>query len=243
MIWIFPIAGRGTRVKRLGKFKPFIDVYGEKIIQWCIKGIKHKFTKNDKFIFITTKSFEMEFNVEETLEGIFQNEKIFNKIQIILSDKTPQGPAASIYLSKKSLPEEEQCTIVNADQYVDFDTKPDILKNEAFLPLYFNNTGKSSYVEIKKGEIIAIHEKWMKTFYASSGVYSFGSTNLLIDVIEDCFKKKMLVNNEYYIGPAMNSIIDFGGKIYPTQTLVKFDLGSINGIERLKQLLDMSIKK
>ena len=42
MIWILPMAGKGTRTESLGEFKPFIKVNNKKIIEWFLIGIKKK---------------------------------------------------------------------------------------------------------------------------------------------------------------------------------------------------------
>lgn len=232
MIWLFPIAGRGTRTKKYGKFKPFIEVMGHRIIHWCLKGIRQLVAEGDKFIFITTEAFEHEFDVQKGIEEIFRQEKLGNPLEMVLAKNLPQGPAASVYLSKDLLQENEPCTVVNADQFIFYESKPNLALDEGYIPIYFNCTGDSSYVEIKEGRIVSIYEKEMKTYYASAGIYALGSAKLLIEAIEYAFAKKILYNNEYYIGPALNYVIENGGVLYPVQTFVKLDLGSIGGIER-----------
>src|SRR5512138_3843073 len=76
MIWIFPIAGRGTRTSSYGKFKPFIPVLGRRILHWCLAGIRPLVGPLDRFIFITTRAFEDEFSVRRELEGLFAEEKL-----------------------------------------------------------------------------------------------------------------------------------------------------------------------
>jgi len=236
MIWIFPIAGDGTRTKEYGKFKPFIEAAGKKIIEWCFLGIKEKVAKEDELIFITTRSFENEFSVNKNIGNILRKNIFNNAYHVVLADKTPQGPAASVYLSKDLLKEKEPCTVINADQFIQYKHKEDLKEDEAYLPIYFNTTGRSSYVEIADGKITKIYEKEMKTHYASAGVYVIGSSGLLIKALEYAFANDLKNNNEFYIGPALNYIIDNGGTIYPIETSAKYDLGNVQGIQTFTSL-------
>ena len=52
------MAGKGTRTRALGSFKPFVTINKKKIIEWFLIGIKKKVKNNDIIIFITTKDFE-----------------------------------------------------------------------------------------------------------------------------------------------------------------------------------------
>lgn len=239
MQWLFPLAGRGTRTRKLGKFKPFIKILDRAMLQWCLTGLTNLVQEDDRFIFITTEAFESEFNVRQNIATLLADLQIHNPFQVLLARETPAGPAASVYLSKDLLVADEACTVVNADQFIAYDQRKDLKHNDGYLPTYFNTTGKSSYVEIHQGRITAVHEKVMKTHYASAGVYCLGSARLLIESIEYAFANKLLHKDEYYIGPALNYVISQGGTLYPVSTHAKWDLGSLDGITRFTRMMHL----
>lgn len=229
--WIFPIAGKGTRTSDYGKFKPFIPVLGRKILHWCLAGIHPLIAPGDRFVFISTRDFEAEFSIRRELETLFAEEGICAELHLVLAPDTPPGPAASVHLACHLLEEDLPCTVINADQMVHYEHRPDLGPREGYLPLYVNHTGKSSYLTIENGRITGIFEKEMRSHYASAGVYALGSARALIGAIEKSFSRGATCNGEYYVGPALNHLIAEGGVLWPAQTFMKFDLGSISGID------------
>ena len=241
MIWILPIAGRGSRTQSLGKFKPFIEVNGKKIIHWALLGIKHEIREGDQLVFVTTVAFEREYGVKQNLAEILLQESLENQFEVVLAADTPQGPAASVYITKEIIDVPEPCTVVNADQHIIFEMRRNLHPQDGFLPIYFNTSPNSSYARIKAGRVVSIHEKELVSNYASSGVYGFGSGHVLIQAIEQLFEDGETVRGEYYVGPAMNYLIRDGGTVYPAATVAKFDLGDENGIRWFSKLSQRNI--
>jgi hypothetical protein len=231
LIWIFPIAGRGTRTVIYGKFKPFIPVLGRKILHWCLTGIHPLIGPHDRFVFITTREFEVEFSVKRELEALFVEVGLAQHLDFVLAPDTPPGPAASVHLAGRLLDEDTPCTVINADQLVQYKHRTNLGVHEGYVPLYVNSTGKSSYVTIEDCRITGIFEKDMRSHYASAGVYTLGSARTLIKVIEESFTRGITHNGEYYVGPALNHFISGGGILWPAQVFMKIDLGSIEGID------------
>jgi len=85
-------------------------------------------------------------------------------------------------------------------------------------------------VKIQDGSIIDFKEKALISNYASSGIYGFGTTQLLLDCIELLIQKEIKHNGEYYISSAMKFLCENERKVVPVKTKVKFDLGSEEGI-------------
>ena len=232
MIWILPMAGKGVRTNSLGKFKPFIEVNGKKIIEWFLIGIKNKIKKNDTIFLITTIEFEKKYNFQKKIKIIFKKNKIKTKSLIFkFIDDTPNGPALTINSIRNFLRNTKTtCIVINPDQFIDFDLPSRINQNNLYIPLYFNNHGNSSYVKInKKGNIVEIKEKKLISNYASSGVYIFASSTLLkkvLSLINDIKSKK-----EINMSDLINLFIKKNNsKVNPTSTLIKYDLGSIKNI-------------
>lgn len=233
MIWILPMAGRGTRTRDLGEFKPFVKVNKKKIIEWFFLGIKKKIKKNDSIFFVTTKYFEKKFNFQKKIKLILKANNIdVKKLFFKFIELTPNGPANtvnSIYHDLKNY--KQPCTIINSDQYIDFQLPKKINKENIYLPIHFNNHGKSSYVKFhKNGNIKNIKEKKLVSYYASSGVYIFGSVILLKKILKllNKLKNEREINMSDLINIFFVNFKKFG---YPLNTLAKYDLGNTKEIK------------
>jgi NDP-sugar pyrophosphorylase family protein len=245
--WIFPIAGKGTRTKQHGKYKPFIDIAGKTMIERCIDNLRSKFCADDEFYFITTKAFEEEFQVTRTLRML-----LFEyKVKVIVVPETPPGQAYSVKWAADSicLNNNNACIIVNSDQLTLFDLPDTIGKNDVLMPLYFTNSGKSCYVELDSTWtcIVRIKEKELISCYASSGTFIFGSANLLYECITWGInhEEEISKNGELFLGPCINYISSafkqwwsnpehsgIPAHIIPLTTYMKIDLGTDEQIEK-----------
>lgn len=239
MKWILPMAGKGTRTLELGEFKPFIEIKGKKIIEWLLLSIRNNIKEHDKIIFITTNYFKEKYSVKETLTKIMNKINIHNSAEFIFVEKTPPGPAASVYESRIFFEDkDESATVVNTDQYITFEL-PEINEKEVCLPVYAEFGNKSSYVEIKKAnKIKKVVEKKNISNIASAGVYIVSSGHDLMKAIKKQFEKKETYKDEYYVGPSLNNLIEMNYKLFPIKISAKYNLGNINGIKLFEKVAE-----
>ncbi len=229
MNWIFPMAGNGSRTKALGGFKQLINIAGKTMLEWFLLGIESNIASDDELIFIV---LEEHFNA------------LLDKLpfgSLIASLETVQaGPAKTVQAGLSDLShlidDTKPAIVVNSDQFIKF-TVPSIDKDGGFATVYYNDSEKSSYAKIQDGCIVDFKEKELISNYASSGVYGFGTTKLLLSSIELLIQKEIKYNDEYYIAPALKLLCDGGHKIVPVKTKVKFDLGTEEGIEEFKTFI------
>jgi NDP-sugar pyrophosphorylase family protein len=228
--WIFPIAGKGTRTKEHGKYKPFIDIQGKMMIERCLDNLRSKFSLDDEFYFVTTEEFKKEFDVTRILRLI-----LFEyKVKVIVVPETPPGQAFSVKYAVDKIENNNTCIIVNCDQLTLFDLPASINKCDVLMPLYFTNHGKSCYVEINNtGLITLIVEKELVSNYASSGTFIFGSKNLLENCIDWGIDGLKPFVKELYLGPCINYVnVSHIGMVIPITTYMKIDLGTDEQIEK-----------
>ena len=62
-------------------------------------------------------------------------------------------------------------------------------KFDIFIPIYFNDSDKSSYVKIKNSYINNIVEKKNISYNASSGIYGFKNLSILKFILKKHLKK------------------------------------------------------
>ncbi len=215
--WVFPLAGKGSRIKTLGDFKPFIKINGKEIIQWTLISLSGKIKNKDEIIYITTDLYEKEFGFTAKIGKIHSKLKIENSFKVITTPNTPPGPAASVYKAKGHISMTKPVIVVNGDQYVDFKLPSYIPKKSGYLAVYAEFSQKSSYVQVEEGIITKIVEKDNISNLASAGIYIVSDTASLLAAIENSFDKKIMHKGEYYIGPSLNFLIKKGYTIKPIE--------------------------
>ena len=230
--WVFPMCGDGIRTQKRGPFKPLIEIKGEVLFKHFINHLSRHIKQNHRIILILREDHNERFYAEKKLKELIN--QILPGIQVIaviIKGRT-SGPVETISNSISHLRDNSGIAIINPDQIVDFKWPKEIKNNEIYLPISFNNEGKSSYVIISnKGKITNIFEKEQKSFYASVGVYIFSSKNIIIQGLNNLSKKKNYhTNNEQYISHLINCVIDEKINCYPLETTMKYDLGNIECI-------------
>jgi len=244
MIWILPMAGRGTRTAGLGEFKPFIKVENKYIIEWLITGIRKNISDNDTLILITTKYFDDKYDFKRKMHHILRSLDInLNNVHFVLLEKILDGPAKTVFEAREYLNNNEPVTICNTDQFIIFEM-PELgscMNHVGYIPVYLGNNPKSSFVKLNEemNTIDFLVEKKAISNYASAGIYNFNSGNLLLNAFRLMFKNNDTTNNEYYIGPSINYLIQKGHIFKPLFVNVKYDLGNINSINKFVDFLSL----
>jgi NDP-sugar pyrophosphorylase family protein len=239
MNWIIPMAGKGTRTSELGMFKPFIRVNGYTILEWLLLSLSVHVDESSRFVFVTTKAFENEFQVRENIKSSMLRCGLYVPLEVVHAEDTPQGPAKSVFLALASL---KGCTgpvtVVNVDQYIHFEVPAEFDKIKmGYLPVYAEFSNKASYVAVYNGLVTRVVEKQNISNIASAGVYGISSVEMLEHMLTALFDKGETVKNEYYVGPAYNILIEEGIPVKPTAVHAKFDLGNLAGIAQFKRRL------
>ena len=237
--WILPMAGKGTRTAKLGDFKPFIEVCGKKILQWLLSGIRNNFLDGDILFLITLDEFNQKYDVFETASDLIH---ILNfpriEIHTMSLNKVLEGPSLTISSSFDKLQNDLPVVIVNTDQFIVFDYDSDQFEEfDGLAAAYCSVDPRKSYFDIEnKNTVSKIIEKKCISPLASAGMYAFKSAELMKNCIKMQIANNESVEGEYFIGPSMNNIKSFGGKIGWIPTTAKLDLGNEQSITRFEQI-------
>jgi NDP-sugar pyrophosphorylase family protein len=240
MLWIFPMAGYGKRTRSLGQFKPFIPIRGRRMVEWFLRSLIPNIHEGDRLAMVTTQPFEESYDYQATMRRLLDELGLRNPVRFFLPDDVPPGPAASVYQARPAIDENprEPAIVVNCDQWIDFDVPRDVPARTGYLPLYTNFSNKSSYVEIEDGRIVRVVEKHNISNIASAGVYMTSAGGDLMGCIERHFRDEC---TEYFVGPALNYLLDEGYILLPLQVRAKYDLGNPAGIETFANRLASAI--
>lgn len=235
--WVLPMCGDGTRTQFRGPFKPLIKINGIALFKLFIKNISHHIQKDDRIILILREDHVQKYSAKKNLENlIIEFLPEIKIITLIIKGKT-KGPVDTVSYSISKLRKESIISIINPDQVVDFKWPKKISNDSIFIPINFNNAGKSSYVIISnKGEIKEIFEKEQKSFYASVGIYIFSSKDLILKGLKILKNNpEFYKNNEQYISHLIQCLLKENIDCYPLETTMKYDLGNKECIQNFEK--------
>jgi hypothetical protein len=247
MNYVFPMAGYGKRSSELGAFKPFIKIGDKEIFKHCVSGLG--VGGGDTVLCIISKETAPE-EASNLLSQYFMDLNV-KHVTVVSLDTVPDGPALTIKEGVKIANEighsfdDSQVHVVNVDQIITY-SNIELAEDECAMPLYFNNTGASCYVNLSNNfeTIIDIREKDLISPFASAGAYLFGCVDLLLDCISwgETNPDVWVVAPKYdtkelFVGPCMNYALLNGNVCHPITVTSKIDLGSTNAINKVKDTI------
>lgn len=209
---LIPMAGRGSRFEQAGYTfpKPLIEVHGKPMIQVVVENLNI----DANYIYLVQKEHYDKYNLKTLLNLITPNCKI---VQV---DGITEGAACTTLLAKEYINNDNPLLIANSDQFIDWDSGQfmysmagDIIDGGI---LTFKATHpKWSFVKINEsGFVEEVAEKNPISDNATVGVYYWKKGKNYVDSVYSMMNDESnKVNNEYYIAPTFNELIEGGFKI------------------------------
>jgi len=224
---IIPIAGRGSRFKEAGykEPKPLILVKGKPMVTWATDSLP--FSEPEKLIFICLREHEDQFSISDKLYEIYSR-----KIKILFVEGITEGAASTVLLARDLINNDEDLIISNADQYfVCSNLEKEIKKakdNKNYLiPVFEATHPRWSFVKTdEKGMVLETAEKVPISNKATVGVYYFSRGADFVWAAEEMIRKDIRRNNEFYVCPVFNQLIDRGDKVKALEVESMWSLGS-----------------
>jgi len=210
-ILLVPMAGLGKRFRDQGFIvpKPFIMVDKKQIIDYSFDSIDQ--SEYEKIIFIVRREHISNFYINEIL-----TKKFGSNIEIVIVESLTEGSVCSCLAAKDLINTDNPLVIYTLDvnfspkfNYSTVDENLDglVLTFQANSPIY-------SYAEINtNGNITRTAEKDVISPNALVGIYCFKRGSDFIKYAEKMIEDKVKTNNEYYIAPLYNLLINDGLKI------------------------------
>jgi len=208
---VIPMAGLGNRFKIKGynEIKPMIRIGDKRMIELVIKSIGI----DGKFIFIVNNHEGQSNTLIKLLNEIVNNPKI---IEI---DYLTEGPASSVLLAKEFINNDTPLIVTNCDQIMEWDSK-DFFKTlketskDGIVVTYNVLTEKNSYVKLNEnGDAILFAEKEIISEYSLNGIHFWKKGYEFVSSAESMINKDIRVNNEFYIAPTYNEMVNEDKKI------------------------------
>lgn len=208
---VIPMAGRGSRFVKAGYElpKPLIDIYGHPMIEYVTENIKP--SCEHRFIYICQEEHLKKFDLANELK------KMSVGCEIITIDHITEGAACTVLLAEKFIDNDDALMIANSDQYVDIDIDvylSAIGGKDGLIMTMPANDPKWSFIKYDvNGNVIMVREKEVISNEATVGIYNYKHGKDFVKYAYQMIEKNIRVNNEFYVAPVYNEMIQAGLKI------------------------------
>lgn len=208
---VIPCAGGGKRFLEAGYSfpKPLTDVNGAPMVQRVVENLNF----NARYIFLVQEEHRKKYNIDNTLKQIAGKDCI-----IIGVNGITQGAACTVLLAKEYINNEEELLIANCDQIIkyskdNFNILREWTASDGIIFTFHATHPKWSFAKLdKSGRIIEVAEKNPISNVATVGAYQFKRGDEFVLAAEQMIRKNIRTNNEFYLAPVYNEMIE-GGKI------------------------------
>ena len=221
---LIPMAGEGSRFKKEGYTfpKPLIDVNGKPMIQVVVENLDF----DCEYIFLIRKQHISQYpGLLDSLSRITND-----KFKYVEVDGLTEGAACTALLAEDLINNDEDLLIANSDQYIDYESLNfHMLKNLTNVDgivFSFNAVHpKWSFVKTNsRGYVTEVAEKKPISNIATCGIYWYRRGSDFVSCAKQMIENDVRVNNEFYIAPVYNELINSG------KTLIPFYVNKMWGI-------------
>lgn len=221
---VIPMAGRGSRFAAAGYThpKPLIPVGGKPMIQWVVDNVRP--TRSHRFIFIClAEHLTMHSGILTALKTLCPG------CAIVPVDSVTEGAACTVLLAREIINTDDPLMIVNADQFVDLKidqylSKMDECGADGLIMTFWSDHPKWSYCLMRADGLVSeVVEKRVVSNEATVGIYNFRRGSDYVRAAEAMIAKNLRVNNEFYVAPSYNELIQEGKKIAVVATGREYD--------------------
>lgn len=234
---LIPCAGLGSRFASMGYTfpKPLIEVNNKPMIQVVVDNLNI----NGNYIFLVLKEHYEKYSLKYLLPLICGK----NSCEIIIVDKVTEGAACTTLLAKHIINNNDELIIANSDQYIDWAEEHflSFVRNrnaDGAILTFSSSHPKWSFVKLDEctGLINEVAEKKPISQNASVGIYYWKNGSDFVNSAEEMIKQNIRVNNEFYIAPTYNILINSNKKIYNYPVAEMHGLGTPEDLNRFLQL-------
>jgi dTDP-glucose pyrophosphorylase len=208
---VIPMAGAGSRFANAGYIdpKPLIEINGIPMIRLVINNLKP--SEEHRFIFICQKEHLKRYQLAYYLE------EWAPQCKIIEIDGLTEGAACTVLKAREFIDNLDHLMIANSDQYVDIQID-DYLNHDAnrnldgLIMTMKAYDSKWSFVGLKDNLVTKVVEKEVISDEATVGIYNFYRGKDFVKAADEMIEKNLRVNNEFYVAPTYNELINKGKK-------------------------------
>ena len=208
---VVPMAGRGSRFAEAGYVnpKPLIEIYGHPMIEYVTKNITPKC--EHRFIYVCQEDHLKKYGLDDALK------KMSPGCEIVTIDHITEGAACTVLLAERFINNKDSLMIANSDQYIaiDINLYIDAIKtNDGLIMTMPADDPKWSFIKYdENGYVQMVREKEVISNEATVGIYNYKCGADFVQYAHQMIEKNIRVNNEFYVAPVYNEMIEAGKKI------------------------------
>lgn len=208
---VIPMAGRGSRFAQAGykNPKPLIDIYGHPMIEYVVKNITP--SCEHRFIFICQQEHLEKFALRDALKAMAPT------CEIVTVDHITEGAACTVLLAEQYIDNDDPMMIANSDQFVDTDINTYLAAMGSMDGLIMTmpaDDPKWSFIKYdENGFVTMVREKEVISNEATVGIYNYKHGSDFVKYAHQMIAKNIRVNNEFYVAPVYNEMVEAGLKI------------------------------
>ena len=207
---VIPAAGKGSRFKN-SKYslpKPLIPVDGEPMLVRAAKLLGFR----GMFIFLLQDNEHRDELAKKLYEA-------FPTCKIGVIDYDTYGSAETALLAEELIDTEEELIIANCDQIMNWGpwnsdiALKQLRKYDAGVVTIESNDPKHSYAVADNNLVTQIVEKEVVSNLALTGIHYWKNGSDFVKSTKIMIEKNIKSNDEYYVGPTYNILIEEGKKV------------------------------
>lgn len=218
---VIPMAGRGQRFLEANYQlpKPLILINGKPMIELVVHNLMP--SREHRFIFIIRKEHQEKYGFAHYLKRISPD------CQVVTVDRVTEGAACTVLMAEPYINNEDELMIANCDQWIDTNIDDYLLelhkrKAAGLIMTMKASDSKWSYVKCDgNGEVTEVAEKIVVSEEATVGIYNFANGNDFVKAAKVMIERNLRVNNEFYVAPVYNILIEKKAKI------VTYNIGKV----------------
>ena len=155
-----------------------------------------------------------------------------NSCKIVEVDSLTEGAACTALLAKEFIDVDEDLLIANSDQFIEYESENFVsLKNMTNVDsiVWTFNAVHPKWPFVKtnsRGYITEVAEKRPISDIATCGIYWYRKGSDFVKYAEQMVEKNIRVNNEFYIAPVYNELIQDGKSLIPFYVHKMWGLGT-----------------
>lgn len=213
LTFVIPMAGAGSRFAKAGYRypKPLIPVHGRPMIDVVINNLK-PLRRESLFVFLVQQQHIEQFGIDEKLHSWCPG------CEVVVVEGLTQGAACTVLKAQKFI-SDEPLVIANCDQYVDCEMDKFLddwldRDQDGMIMTMTANDPKWSFVGFdENGSVNLVVEKEVISNEATVGIYGFTRGTDFVQAAEEMIAANERVNNEFYVAPTYNRLIQKGAHI------------------------------
>ena len=237
MIFVIPMAGRGSRFKEAGFEKPkfMLSVCELTLLEWSLKSLPLELAH--QIVFVGLAEANQSLNLENTvrsLSGIPDE-----LLSFCWLDEVTNGQATTVLEGLQGVKEEEPLVIFNIDTtFLDPGLSGALQKSDwdGLLGSFHSQAPNLSYAALDaQGEVTEVAEKEVISSHALNGLYAFRSVALFRDCYQRLNEEVLAQKGEVYVAPLYNYLLQEGRCVRLSSTQETYPLGTPEEVALFKE--------